>query len=261
MRRALPLTAAVGFTAVAAVLAPVVVVAALAGAPPSASGSPSGPLSSGSGPALSPAQVNAAQAAAAACPGLPEPVVTAEEVLATLHSATTPAAPMPDVAALCAAGAGRPGGLAAAVSAGTPDRATARAVLALAVALDTWPGLTARAAAAVSFAARAMGTPYRWGGNGPDGYDCSGLVRAAWAAGGVAVPRVAQDQWDAGPSVPAGLPALPGDLVFFGSGPADVTHVGLYVGSGLMIDAPHTGAVVRADPASGPTVVGVTRPG
>ena len=53
---------------------------------------------------------------------------------------------------------------------------------------------------------------------------------------------------------------VPGDLVFFGSGPTGVDHVGLYVGGGEMIDAPHTGALVRFDPAGRSDLVGATRP-
>jgi cell wall-associated NlpC family hydrolase len=60
--------------------------------------------------------------------------------------------------------------------------------------------------------------------------------------------------------VPADGNVLPGDLVFFGSGPFGVGHVGLYVGAGEMIDAPHTGAVVRVDDADWPDLVGATRP-
>jgi cell wall-associated NlpC family hydrolase len=72
---------------------------------------------------------------------------------------------------------------------------------------------------------------------------------------------VAQDQFDAGPPVTDGSSVEPGDLVFFGSGPAGVDHVGLYVGSGEMIDAPHTGALVRFDSAGWSGLVGATRPG
>ena len=98
-------------------------------------------------------------------------------------------------------------------------------------------------AAAVSF----IGTPYVWGGSTPGrGFDCSGLVQWVFAEVGVALPRVAQDQFDSGPAIPlSGL--APGDLVFFGSGPTDVTHVGIYAGENRMVDAPYTGADVRYD--------------
>ena len=114
---------------------------------------------------------------------------------------------------------------------------------------------------ALSFAADELGTPYLWGGTGNGGFDCSGLVQAAYGAAGVTLPRVAQDQYDVGPTVAAGSTVLPGDLVFFGSGPSAVQHVGLYVGEGEMIDAPHTGALIRYDSASLPDLVGATRPG
>ena len=77
---------------------------------------------------------------------------------------------------------------------------------------------------------------------------------------GIALPRVAQAQYDAGPPVPAGQPLQPGDLVFFGADPADVTHVGIVVSPGEMVDAPHTGAVVRIEPYSWPDFLGATRP-
>jgi cell wall-associated NlpC family hydrolase len=123
--------------------------------------------------------------------------------------------------------------------------------------------------AAVAWALAQVGTPYVWGGETPGvGFDCSGLVQAAYLVAGVSLPRVAQDQFDAGPQLPSGTPLLPGDLVFFGQGPTTVTHVGLVVSPGRMVDAPHTGADVREEsfpPTVGTSwgdevVVGFTRP-
>jgi cell wall-associated NlpC family hydrolase len=91
------------------------------------------------------------------------------------------------------------------------------------------------------------------------GFDCSGLTKAAYAAAGIQIPRKAQWQYDAGPRVPAGQPILPGDLVFFGTGPNAVTHVGIAVSSSHMINAPHRGAVVRIEPIWRSNLVGVTR--
>jgi cell wall-associated NlpC family hydrolase len=117
------------------------------------------------------------------------------------------------------------------------------------------------AQAAIAYALAQLGTPYRWGGEGAGGFDCSGLVQAAYAAAGVALPRVAQAQYDAGPPVPAGEPLEPGDLVFFGAGPTQVDHVGVVLSPGEMIDAPHTGAVVRVEPfGEGSGYIGATRP-
>ena len=115
---------------------------------------------------------------------------------------------------------------------------------------------------AVQVALAQVGTPYLWGGEEPGGFDCSGLVQYAYAAAGLALPRVAQDQYDAGPRLAAGVTLVAGDLLFFGTGPHDVTHVGIYLGGGRMVDAPHTGALVRVETVdvAAPSYVGATRP-
>jgi len=103
------------------------------------------------------------------------------------------------------------------------------------------------ARAAVRWALAQLGDPYRWGASGPDTFDCSGLTSAAYRAAGVAIPRVSQAQWGAGLHV-AVANLLPGDLIFYADNPADpasIHHVGLYIGNGLMVHAPHTGDVVR----------------
>jgi cell wall-associated NlpC family hydrolase len=116
-------------------------------------------------------------------------------------------------------------------------------------------------AVAVDWALGQVGTPYVWGGETPGvGFDCSGLTQAAYRAAGIALPRVAQDQFDAGPQLGTGTLLEPGDLVFFGDGPSGVTHVGLYVGvrdgRAMMVDAPHTGADVRVE--AFPTTIGAS---
>ena len=98
----------------------------------------------------------------------------------------------------------------------------------------------------VATAARYLGVPYQWGGTDPaTGLDCSGLVQRTFADLGVDLPRTTYDQVKAGAEVPTLAAAEPGDLVFFGSPPE---HVGIYVGNGQMLDAPHTGARVRIEP-------------
>jgi cell wall-associated NlpC family hydrolase len=118
------------------------------------------------------------------------------------------------------------------------------------------------AQSAVAYALAQLGTPYRWGGEGVGGFDCSGLVQAAFATAGIDLPRVAQAQYDAtaNDAVPAGAPLEPGDLVFFGADLSDVTHVGIVVSPGDMVDAPHTGAVVRIEPYDWPDYLAATRP-
>ena len=94
----------------------------------------------------------------------------------------------------------------------------------------------------VAIAQRYLGVPYVWGGASPSGFDCSGLTMYCYAQVGVGLSHGATDQQHA--STPVPLSALqPGDLVFFGSASYS-HHVGIYVGGGSMIHAPHTGAVV-----------------
>jgi cell wall-associated NlpC family hydrolase len=130
-------------------------------------------------------------------------------------------------------------------------------------ALADVPAPDAAAAAAVRAALGQVGKPYRWGATGPATFDCSGLVRFAYAHAGVSLPRTSRQQWSAGRHVPvAGL--RPGDLVFWARNPGDpatIHHVGMYVGQGLMVHAPHTGALVRVDALRADGYAGATRPG
>ncbi|MFF3884819.1 NlpC/P60 family protein [Streptomyces sp. NPDC001914] len=100
-----------------------------------------------------------------------------------------------------------------------------------------------KAAKALAFARAQIGKPYVWGATGPDSYDCSGLTQAAWKAAGVSLPRVTYDQVNAGTTVSL-ADAQPGDLVFFYD---DISHVGVYIGDGMMIHAPKPGAYVREE--------------
>lgn len=100
-----------------------------------------------------------------------------------------------------------------------------------------------KAEKALAFARAQIGKPYVWGAVGPGSYDCSGLTQAAWKAAGVTLPRTTYDQVNAGTTVPVSQ-ALPGDMVFFYD---DLSHVGLYIGNGMMIHAPKPGAYVREE--------------
>ncbi|MEW2073238.1 NlpC/P60 family protein [Streptomyces sp. NPDC017966] len=112
-----------------------------------------------------------------------------------------------------------------------------------------------RAAAAVAAARSALGRPYVWGANGPSSFDCSGLIQWSYAQAGVALPRTSQAQRHAGRQVPLSE-ARPGDLVVYRS---DASHVGMYMGNGQVIHAPHPGAPVRYDPVGMMPVSSVTR--
>ena len=133
----------------------------------------------------------------------------------------------------------------------------------------------------VKWAKRQLGVPYSWGGGdvaGPTrgfvnekgnpaglhtvGFDCSGLTLFAWAHVGFNLDHYTGYQWVEGHHIP--LEELrPGDLVFFArntANPMSIHHVGIYVGHGRMIDAPHTGAEVRYDEVFVPGLIGAVRP-
>jgi NlpC/P60 family len=106
--------------------------------------------------------------------------------------------------------------------------------------------------AIVSIAMRYLGVPYKWGGARPKtGFDCSGLVQYVFGQVGVSLPHYAASQWYSPDAVWVPPYRLqPGDLVFFIGADGTRTapgHVGIYVGDGYLIDAPHTGAFVRVD--------------
>jgi len=102
------------------------------------------------------------------------------------------------------------------------------------------PSVSGAAGKAVSFAYNHIGDPYRYAASGPGSFDCSGLTMAAWAAAGKSLPHNAAAQYHATARI-SKSDLRPGDLVFYRS----LGHVGLYVGGGMIIDAPHTGTTVN----------------
>lgn len=107
----------------------------------------------------------------------------------------------------------------------------------------------------VNIAKRYLGAPYRWGAAGPNAFDCSGFTMFVYAQVGVSLPHSSAAQISCGQRV-SRADLQPGDLVFFGS---PIHHVGIYVGGGMMIHAPHTGDVVKIAPMNS-NYVGACRP-
>jgi cell wall-associated NlpC family hydrolase len=177
---------------------------------------------------------------------------------------------------LCGNGARNGHDLPRALAAYNPAPAYADHVLALAATYGLAPGTDTRAAAGgtaatkvaakvVGYARAQLGQPYRWGAEGPDAFDCSGLAMRAYAAAGVRIPRTTFGQWPFGTRVPAGQ-EQPGDLVFFttgpGSSPTRPGHVGIVIGDGKMIEARCTrcGPIAIASYRTRPALAGFTRP-
>jgi cell wall-associated NlpC family hydrolase len=191
-------------------------------------------------------------AAIPAAPGAPAPAAV-PPALASLASLAGPrAAAAASLAALASSPLwpNHPAQLTAALTAVQPvaARATAPAPAAVApvpavppVKIAPPPSTGARALAA---ALTAKGTPYVWGGTRPGGFDCSGLMLWSFKKAGLSLPRTAAAQSVVGQ--PVSLANLqPGDLVFFYS---PVSHVGIYVGNGQVLNAPQTGDVVKLSP-------------
>lgn len=101
------------------------------------------------------------------------------------------------------------------------------------------------AAVAIAYARAQQGKPYKWGATGPDAYDCSGLVQAAFKAAGISLPRTSYQQITAGTKVDR-ADLQPGDLVF-----PNLGHVQIYTGNGQIIESPHAGATVVERPSWG----------
>lgn len=112
-----------------------------------------------------------------------------------------------------------------------------------------------KAAQALRYAMSKIGRPYVWGAAGPDTFDCSGLTMWAYKQVGINLPHYTGSQWNAGTHVSRSQ-LQPGDLVFFYS---DLHHMGMYVGDGKMLHAPHTGDVVKIAPMAGRPFAGGVR--
>ncbi|MFF4501849.1 NlpC/P60 family protein [Streptomyces sp. NPDC001401] len=109
---------------------------------------------------------------------------------------------------------------------------------------------------ALKYAVRQIGKPYKWGAQGPKSYDCSGLTSQAWGRAGTPIPRTSQEQWAQLPRIP--LKKLrPGDLVIYFP---EATHVAMYLGEGMMIQAPRTGENVKVSPIASYPILGAVRP-
>ncbi len=124
------------------------------------------------------------------------------------------------------------------------------------------PAPSSAAAAAIAFAIRQLGKPYQWGATGPDAYDCSGLVYAAYAAAGIRIGRTTYQWRQDGPRIPLAQ-IQPGDLLFSAGSdgtPTNPGHVVMYLGGGQIIQAPQTGEDVQIDPLDLAGVVVATRP-
>ncbi|MEU1219670.1 C40 family peptidase [Streptomyces microflavus] len=109
---------------------------------------------------------------------------------------------------------------------------------------------------AIAYAIEQIGKPYEWGAEGPGSFDCSGLTSQAWAAAGRTIPRTSQEQWKQLPKVPVSS-LRPGDLVIYFP---KATHVALYIGDGLVVQAPRPGTKVKASPVASNPLLGAVRP-
>ncbi|MFJ2092430.1 C40 family peptidase [Streptomyces sp. NPDC087901] len=123
-------------------------------------------------------------------------------------------------------------------------------------ALSSFRPATAEGGEAVRYAIEQIGKPYVWGAEGPGSFDCSGLTSQAWASAGRTIPRTSQEQWQQLRKVP--LNALrPGDLVVYFP---KATHVALYIGNGLVVQAPRPGSLVKVSPVASNPLLGAVRP-
>jgi cell wall-associated NlpC family hydrolase len=121
------------------------------------------------------------------------------------------------------------------------------------------------AAQIITYAMNQTGKPYQWGATGPDAYDCSGLIYAAYRSAGITLPRTTFGMWDLTPHIPQAQ-AEPGDIVFFNTGPGTAPdhpgHAGLVIGHGQMVIASCAtcGPITTASYLGNPALAGFARP-
>jgi cell wall-associated NlpC family hydrolase len=136
---------------------------------------------------------------------------------------------------------------------GDASRGTTRADL------GPLPQASGQAGAAVQAALSRIGDPYEWGATGASSFDCSGLMQWSYARAGVQLPRTSQEQATVGTAVPSLAQAQPGDLVIYNAVDGPEGHVGMYIGNGLVVHAPHRGTVVRTMPADAMPIATIRR--
>jgi cell wall-associated NlpC family hydrolase len=155
----------------------------------------------------------------------------------------------------------------AAAAAAAAERAAAAAGPPGSSQVPAWAGGSGASASqgdiAANWALSQLGKPYQWGGAGPARYDCSGLTMVAWAHAGVQLLHYTGYQWQEGPHVPLSQ-LRRGDLLFYAtntSDPSTIHHVAIYIGNGMMVNAPYTGAFIRIDSMYQPGgLIGAVRP-
>jgi cell wall-associated NlpC family hydrolase len=109
---------------------------------------------------------------------------------------------------------------------------------------------------ALRYAVGQIGKPYEWGAEGPAAYDCSGLTSMAWERAGLTIPRTSQEQWARLPKIPLN-DLRPGDLVIYFP---EATHVAIYLGEGMVVQAPRPGSKIKVSPIAANPLLGAVRP-
>ncbi|MER5533884.1 C40 family peptidase [Streptomyces mirabilis] len=137
-----------------------------------------------------------------------------------------------------------------------PGVSTAQRELVTAGALSSARPPSREGEEAVRYAVEQLGKPYEWGAVGPMSYDCSGLTSQAWDHAGRPIPRTSQEQWAQLPRIPLSK-LRPGDLVLYFP---KATHVALYVGDGLVVQAPRPGTKIKVSPLATNPLLGAVRP-